>query len=543
MPMPSLPDKELLRCVNALVKHGTLAATAKALGMNLNTLGSRITKARVRGIEPTTKSKVKGLSKEAKQAVEAVERLQSKAKACEELDLSKSELRTYLGHAKKFGLEPNYDLDSKVLATYQKALDAYAVLGSYAKVARHFNWESQSAKDRVQGAKRRGLTPQKTDIEAEEVVEEKPMDPTDARVLTLEREVVMLKDQKMALNSKIKTMHRENGIYQTLADEMEKITEPLSPLPSQIVKTRKVVHEEPLVMHLSDEHADQVVQSHRVGGFEEYNISVALARAEKFVDRVIAISQQTLSTYKFTELWILAYGDHVNGEIHDATNHSQYRNAFDNTMAVGQMHALMIRDLAPYFPRIKILYLSGNHGRRSTKKDYHGPKDNWDYLVARTAEMLCADIKNVEFLIPDSFSYTFEIGGYNFCCFHGDDIKSWNGIPHYGIERKTRRLSSLHSAQGREIHYYVMGHFHQMSSITHPSGEIIINGSWKATDEFAYEALGVTSKPSQLIHGMGDHGMSFRFPIYLKFDGDVKGPKRYTAPLRTLGHMEQMDKT
>lgn len=538
MPMPPLSDKELLRCVNAVAKHGTVPAAAKAIKMRNSTLSSRVAKAKARGIVATIKPKrAAGLTQWHKDVVQAVEQFQNKAKAADHLGITKSKMRVALDQAKSFGLEPNYHHDKKIKADQQAALDAYTITGSFADAARQLNVEEQTFRDRVKAARRRGLVPN-----GAESVDVKPLDPTDARILQLERELILVRDQKTAAEAKIRTMHRENGVYQTLADEMERMVKPLTPLPSKVMKHKKHKHAEPLVLHLSDEHADQVVQPHRVGGLEEYNIKVALARAEKLVDRTIAISQDTLSNYQFTELWILAYGDHVNGEIHDATNHSQYRNAFDNTLAVGQMHALMIRDLAPYFPSIKVLYLAGNHGRRTPKKDYHGAKDNWDYLVGRTAEMLCTDIGNVEFLIPDSFSYTFQIGQYNFCAFHGDDIKSWNGIPHYGIERKTRRLTSLHAAQGREIHYYVMGHFHSMSSITHPSGEVIINGSWKATDEYSYESLGVISKPSQLLHGVGDHGISFRFPIYLKHDGDTDGPARYTGPLRTLGHLEQLDK-
>ena len=360
----------------------------------------------------------------------------------------------------------------------------------------------------------------------------------------LERECTLLRDRLNVANTKLKQQHREDGLYDALCDEMHKIIVPLSPLPkAKVADKSKVEHVESLVMHISDEHADQIVEPHRVGGLETYNFGVALARAERFVDKTLSIVRTTLANYSFPELWILAYGDHVNGEIHDSTNHSEFRNAYDNSIACGQMHALMIRDLAPYFPVIKILYLAGNHGRRTKKKDYHNPRNNWDYLVARTAEMLCIDIPNAEFLIPDSNSYTFGINGWNFCAFHGDDIRSWNGIPHYGIERKTRRLTAVHSAQGRQIHYFVMGHFHSRSSIEHPSGEILMNGAWKATDEYAYENLGLTTKPSQLLHGVGkSYGVSFRFPVFLKFDGDTDGPQRYTAPLQTLGHLQKFPK-
>jgi len=410
------------------------------------------------------------------------------------------------------------------------AVAAMKKFGSPTTAAKYLNISRSTLYTRLDIAKRQGI------VGADE-------DPSDLKVISLERDITILKDRISTLNTRLKHHHREHGVYEALCDELHKVVTPLEPLPPLPIEIEKREHTESLVMHISDEHADQIVEPHRVGGMEEYNYKVALARAERFVDKVISISCNTLSNYHFNELWILAYGDHVNGEIHDSTNHSEYRNAFDNALAVGQMHALMIRDLAPYFPSIKVLYLSGNHGRRSAKKDYKSPKNNWDYLVGRTAEMLCMNIENAEFLIPDSFSFTFEINGWNFCAFHGDDIRSWNNIPHYGIERKTRRLTAIHAAQGRQVHYFVMGHFHSRSEFEHPSGEVIMNGAWIAADEYSYEALGLITKPSQMLHGVGQrYGVSFRFPIYLKFDGDTKGPQRYTAPLQTLGHLQNFPK-
>ena len=401
----------------------------------------------------------------------------------------------------------------------QEAVDAVNKYNNYTEAAQFLNIPRSTLYDRMGMAARLGM---------------KPIDlnPAENRVMTLEKETILLRDKVAVLDTKLKKQYRDQGIYQTLADEMQKITRPLDPLPRAFKEITQSEHVESLVLHLSDEHADEVVEAHRVGGLEEYNMSVALARAEHLVQKTISISKNTLSNYAFPELWILAYGDHVNGEIHDGTNHSEFRNVFDNTIATGQMHALMIRDLAPFFPLIKVLYLSGNHGRRTIKKSYKDPRDNWDYLVARTAQMMCSGLDNVEFLIPDSYSMTFDINGWNFCAFHGDDIKSWNSIPHYGIERKTRRISAIHAAQNRQIHYFVMGHFHNRSMLEHPNGEVLVNGPWIATNEYAYESLGMISKPSQLLHGVSrQYGVSFRFPIYLKFDGDTEGPKRYKAPL------------
>ncbi len=358
-------------------------------------------------------------------------------------------------------------------------------------------------------------------------------DPTNQQILKLEAQVVALKDENNRCKRAYKAAQRENSVFEALVDEMGKVVEPVSPLPSLVKCSQKGIEiRETLVAHLTDEHADHEVQPHTVGNLERYNFPIALRRAEEYVDTIIKFTQNTLSNYRFDTLWILAHGDHTSGEIHGSVEHSYYRNQFRNCLAIGQMHALMLRDLSPYFQDVKILYVSGNHGRRSVKKDYYGAWNNWDYLVAETAKMHCSDIKNVEFLIPDSFSVGVEIEGWGFHVTHGDEIRSWNSIPWYGIERKTRRLTALTAAQGRRVHYYCFGHFHNPATQASLDGETIINGSWVATDPYAYEKLSVFTEPSQWLHGVNKkRGISWRLNMKLRTPREHLGPNRYTVNL------------
>ncbi|KKN00825.1 hypothetical protein LCGC14_1133950 [marine sediment metagenome] len=367
-------------------------------------------------------------------------------------------------------------------------------------------------------------------------IDEPKVDPTDARILELESKLIALNDERNRLSKVYKAAQRKNSIFEAVADELKKTVTPIKPLPRPLnQKTTKGKIWESCVLHLSDEHADTIVLPHQVSGLERYSFKVALRRAEELVSTVVRFTQKTLSNYHFTTLWIFANGDHVSGEIHNAKDHSEYRNMFKNSLAVGQMHSLMFRDLAKHFPTIKVLYLSGNHGRRTSKKDYHNPHDNWDYLVAKVAQLHCKDIPNVQFLIPDSFSANVDIEGHGFCVSHGDDIRSWNSIPWYGIERKTRRLMALNAAVDRKVKYYCFGHFHNPASQTSLNGEVIINGSWVATDPYAINSLSVFNEPSQWLHGVHTkNGISWRLNVSLKSDREHLGPDRYSVNLEEV---------
>lgn len=225
---------------------------------------------------------------------------------------------------------------------------------------------------------------------------------------------------------------------------------------------------------------------------------------------------------------ILANGDHVSGEIHGAKDHTEYRNVLKNCLAVGQMHSLMFRDLASQFKHVKVLYTSGNHGRRSLKKDYHRPTDNWDWLVGNIASLHCKGLENVEFLLPDTFNANIDIEGYGFSVSHGDDVRAWNGIPWYGLERKTRRLMALNANMDRKVNYFCFGHFHQAATQAALDGEMLVNGTWVSTSPYVYNSLSTYCVPTQLIHGVHrEHGVSWRLHVRLRSEREHLGPERY----------------
>ena len=283
-------------------------------------------------------------------------------------------------------------------------------------------------------------------------------------------------------------------------------------------------------MHLSDGHHDQVISPAECGGLEEYNFPISCARAERYVDTVIEWTQQTLSPkFRFPVLTVLAYGDHTSGEIHGHAQRSYYRNQFKNTFAIGQLHALMFRDLAQWFEQVNVVYVPGNHGRRSVKKDYHGSHDNWDYLVAEIARMLCQSHQNISFLIPDAFSVNLDINGVGFNISHGDDVKGNLGIPFYGMVRRQKGLIALNATQGGpRIRYFVMGHHHVSASLSDIDGELLVNGAWPGTDAYAYNCFSGYREPTQWLHGVNPkHGITWRLAVKLKRESEKKGPKRY----------------
>jgi hypothetical protein len=361
--------------------------------------------------------------------------------------------------------------------------------------------------------------------------EVKPFDPTDQRVIELEAENINLKAELNVQKRSAKAAGKQHGLYRAIVDEIKEI-KPLTVLPD-IVKTqpRSDKIRESLVMHLSDGHHDEIVVPDECGGLEDYNFEISCRRAEKYIDTTLDFTQTALSNYNFTDLTILAYGDHTSGEIHGAVERSQFRNQFKNCFAIGRLHSLMIRDLAPFFKSINVVYVPGNHGRRSEKKNHHGAHDNWDFLIAKVAEMHCAAMPNVAFTIPNAFSVNVEINSVVFNVSHGDDIKGHQGIPFYGMMRRHGNLMKLGMMSGNTtapIRYSVMGHHHVAASLQDMNGELLANGAWLGTNAYSYNSFSGYREPSQLIHGVNPkHGCTWKMNVQLRDSSEKLRTPRY----------------
>jgi transcriptional regulator with XRE-family HTH domain len=352
------------------------------------------------------------------------------------------------------------------------------------------------------------------------------------RIRELEAEVACLNDEKKAATKTSKALIKADGLFRAIVKEMETRIIPFEALPSERLPRAKTgTIQEHAVLHLSDMHADQVITPEECNGLEEFNFPIACARAERLVDKAIKWCMGTLAPqFQFPVLTVLAYGDFTSGEIHGHAQRSYYRNSFKNCFAIGQLQALMYRDLAAHFPQVNILHLSGNHGRRTEKKDYHGAHDNFDYLVGEVARLYCRDLPNVSFTIPNSWSANVVVNGVGIHVFHGDEVPGTGGaVPWYGITRKQDGLTAINSMGGGiNTQIYACGHFHRSATLADKKGELLINGAWPATDAYSFNRFSGYREPSQWLHGVDPkYGITWRINLKMKHPDELMGPKRY----------------
>jgi len=345
--------------------------------------------------------------------------------------------------------------------------------------------------------------------------------------ISLIGQVENLRSERNLLNRQLRAASKRLGLVDSVADDLREIVTPLpAPKPFQFKRGTRNLVDETLVLVLSDSHCDEVVDAEETDGLEEFNFPIACRRAEVLIDTAIEFSMQTLCGYKFKNLVILALGDFGSFDLHNHQKRSYFGNSFKSSLAIGQLFAMMYRDLAPYFECIEIVTVSGNHGRITEKIELNkAAHENYDYLTQKIAEVYSSDLENVKFIFPNAFSTMVDIQGHIFHVSHGHTVKSSSAAWARGKKLATS-LGDLHNGK---IDCFVQGHFHSAGDISlSPGSTLVANGAWLMTDQFAYQDLLVANDPMQWLFGVHKKwGCTWRLPIKIKSKDEAKGPQRY----------------
>ena len=285
---------------------------------------------------------------------------------------------------------------------------------------------------------------------------------------------------------------------------------------------------EDVLLLYSDSHIGEVISSEEMDGINEYNFDIFKIRTQYLVQQVIDICKGKMLGYQLDNLHIGLLGDIVCGIIHDELVETAEGTVIEWAYGGAIVLAQAIQELAQVFKKVYVHGVVGNHGRMHQKPNFKRKYVNWDYALYMNLTMLLARQKNVILNFPKSFFIHTQINNNEMLFLHGDNIRSWAGIPFYGINRMTANFGDLMASRGDYIKYFCLGHFHQTGQLDKTKGEKIINGSVCGGNEYVLGQMFTYSEPKQYLMGMhADKGMTWRFPINLSFADNTK-PSKYT---------------
>lgn len=341
--------------------------------------------------------------------------------------------------------------------------------------------------------------------------------PPDPIVVEQERQarVRALREEREALVS----IAGERSLRATLETLLREIV-PACPPPPRYVAPRRNLKRvtETALLQWTDWHYGEVVKSERVRGLNAYDQAIAADRVQSMVANARGIlARLRTGGHEFPRAVLAVNGDLVTGSIHDLEKHSNGKTIVESVVECGNLLAESVRNVAADFEQVDVFCTVGNHGRLpdARRMEQKSPLRNWDALVYFFAQCALRDVPNVTVTIPDAYAVGYTVQGWRVMQQHGHEVKSWAGIPWYGIERYVSRITALESRRDQAPHVYLFGHFHTATSLPHATGETFINGSLIGGTEFSVNALGKSDKPAQWLLGVHeDHGITHRWPVY-----------------------------
>jgi hypothetical protein len=378
--------------------------------------------------------------------------------------------------------------------------------GNKTKAAKQLRLSRGGLDSRLRAAELKGLT-------ATSVVDDKPTDSAmQERIRVLESELRFVQREHLDAEY-VKT--KIIGLSETLAD-----TEP----PRWLSKPAKAFTGAGVpTLFLSDLHWGEVVDPRQIGGVNQYNVAIAQQRLRTAVEVTIDLLRNHVNGGKYPGIVLALGGDMVSGDIHEELTATNEAEMMPVLVDLWGALAWAIETLVAEFGNLFGACVSGNHGRDTVKIRAKGRNfTSFDWLLYQFLAKRFESDKRVRFLIPDGSDAHYSVMGHRYLLTHGDQFRGGDGmIGALGpIIRGDHRKRSRNAQIDMEYDTMLLGHWHQLIQLQ----RLIVNGSLKGYDEYAYQANFPFEPPRQalwLTHP--DHGITFSAPVH------VERPQRQAA--------------
>ena len=318
------------------------------------------------------------------------------------------------------------------------------------------------------------------------------------------------------------------------------IQEPIEVKPPEYTGPDK--QDQVAVLELSDIHYGLSVGSGILGPlFTGYDLQVAKARTIYTFETFIRLAHQ--QSFPVNKAVVYSIGDLIEHS-HMRPSQAQYTAAHVVKQTVNMANILVpcIQMLCSEFEEVEIHAIPGNHGRTTQKAGENQPDETFEHLMHYLAKTALGGQPNLKYSVYDTWYFLHSIYNYKFLGLHGDDCRSWAGIPFYGITRMIKNYTMLGAMATKQalrrmpmsdtmtveqvlemLHtpdYVCLGHFHTPMLWALMGIEVLANGAMCGSSVFSAKRLSTATPPVQnmfFVHK--DHGVGFRLPINLETVG------------------------
>lgn len=332
----------------------------------------------------------------------------------------------------------------------------------------------------------------------------------------------------------------QQALTDLLVDAVERGAKQAPPViwrPATEILIRPDAAEEVPVALLSDIHVGTLVDAEEMGGLGQYNFEILKRRLDRYQTRIAQAIDLHRRDAKIKKMVVYMLGDMVEGEvIFDGQAFRIELITVDQLFeGASYIEAWLLGLLATgLVEEIHVVCIYGNHGRTTHKKGASKAHSNWDYVLYRHMAKVLQHETRIKWFIPKAWFALVDVMGWRIYGTHGDTVKSWMGIPFYGIQRHDARTTLLLQSVGVDYHYMVYGDKHITATLPRVTGQQIMNGSTVGGSDFSMHQLSTASEPMQTLFGINErHGKTWQYDCVL----DRRDPEliRQHLAMTTIG--------
>jgi transposase-like protein len=359
--------------------------------------------------------------------------------------------------------------------------------GSQRAVAKALGIPRTTIRDRIRRWRRQGKW-----------TDPKPL-PTVDDMVAQEKKALLERHQQNVIQKLIREKARTEILADVIRQAVVALPEIIIPKPEPV---KGPFDDEEACLLISDCQVGQEMTLEETGGLGEYNSEIFERRAHNLLKSVRKITSIHRMAYDLPMLHIWFLGDIGENE----SIFEGQRNYIDSDVLTQLFRACdvfceFIVSLLADYPQVKIVGITGNHGRVGKKGEFK-EYANWDRICYHFIEARLRNEKRITFDIPKSWWRIAQVRGWKFLLTHGDDIRAWRGFPYYGVDRADANYTLLLQSINESYEYFVCGHHHNRAEFDRPKGEKIVNGAWPGGSIFSLKKLNTASEPSQLFFGV-----------------------------------------
>lgn len=298
------------------------------------------------------------------------------------------------------------------------------------------------------------------------------------QALDIKKKTIQLNDLRAEVNRQSRYQARYEQLLNTVKYCCDKMSETKPFYSQELILPKESEISREGVLLLSDLHYGLDTKHF----WNDYDSEEFNKRCKVLTQRVIDISKKD----KVKKVNILGLGDYINGLIHTTTRLSNRESIAEQVIEVSEGIADIVYNISKSGFYVTLSMTDDNHSRIFADKKENTDKDSFVPFIKKYIQNRIKDLSNVTFLDNhiDNGMIVLNICDCTVVGVHGDKDNIKTAIP---------RLTSMLKTN---IDYLFMGHYHSIKEDTEGESEIIVNGSFGGTDEYA-KNLRLHSKPMQ----------------------------------------------